>query len=255
MAKNSNKHRNIAIASLAIAVLVFSLVVGVLILFTQLNQLNTTQISIISQRYMYAVQGETSHVQVGVNSIGNIENITLSGEVSSSNITCTFLPPAGLSNFTSMLYFSVPDSTPTGNYTVTIYANGTKNIANVSSVLSVLKSDVVTLSGVASSASLHNSSLSILCALLFINIQTGHENYVDLIGYHPFAIDNPNFPFVLSNNPSKHYSVNLMNGQTYDVLIRYYHGTQGNMSSAEYFIGNFSVDVPAGESAIHKNLP
>jgi hypothetical protein len=204
---------------------------------------------------MYAWQGETSRLQVGVNSIGNVENLTLSSEVSLSNITCTFWPATGLSNFTSVLYVNVPDSTPTGNYTVTIFANGTKHIANASSVLSVLKSDVVTISGVAGCASLRNSSLSILGGLRFINIQTGHETYLDLIGYYPYAIDNPNYPYVLFNHPSKRYSVNLMNGQTYDVFISYFYGTQGNMSSVEDFVGNFTVHVPAGETAIHKDLP
>jgi hypothetical protein len=255
MAKNSNKHRNIAIASLAIAVLVFSLVVGALILLTQSNPVNTPQISLSFQRYVYALQGESSRVQVGVNSIGNAENITLSSEVSLSNITCTFKPATGLSNFTSVLYVNVPDSTPTGNYTVTVLAYGAEHIANFSFVLSVLKSEVVKVSGVASSASLCNSSLSILSGLRFVNIQTGYETYVDLIGYYPFAIDNPNYPYVLFNHPSKRYSVNLMNGQAYNVAISYYCGTQGNMSAVEDFVGNFTIHVPAGETAIHKDLP
>jgi hypothetical protein len=242
-------------AFIAIVVLVFSLTAGALILFNQSNQVNTTQTSLSFQRYIYALQGETSRVQIGVNSIGNAENLTLSSEVSLSNITCTFWPTTGASNFTSVLYVHVPDSTPMGNYTVTISANGTKHIANASSVLSILKSDEVTVSGVASCASLRNSSLSILCNLRFINILTGHETYVDLIGYHPYTIDNPNFPYVLFNYPSKRYSVNLMNGQTYDILISYYHGTQGNMSAVEDFVGNFTVHAPAEETAIHKNLP
>ena len=252
MANNSNMRRKITIV---IALLLFSLVGGALILFNELNQLTTTRIGLNFQRQIYALQGEGSRIQFEVNSIGDSENITLSGEVSLSNVTCKFRPAIGASNFTSTLYVNVPDSTPIGNYTVTVFASGSRQVAGASLILSVLNNERVTLSGIASTASLCNSSILIPYGMRFIDIQTGFETYVDLMGYYPFNICSPDYPFILVNHPSDHYSTSLANGQTYNVFIGYYCGTQGNMSAVEDFVGNFTVHAPAGKTAIHKDFP
>ncbi|MCW3983213.1 MAG: hypothetical protein NWE96_04380 [Candidatus Bathyarchaeota archaeon] len=86
-------------------------------------------------------------------------------------------------------------------------------------------------------------------------MQTGFETYLDLLGYCPFRIDSPNYPFTLVNHPSDRYSTSLANGQSYKVVIGYFCGTQGNMSAGEALLGNFTVHAPAGGTAIHKDFP
>lgn len=255
MANNSNMHRKIAIASIAITLLLLSLIGSALILFNELNQLTTPRISLSFQRQIYALQGKGSRIQFEVNSIGDSENITLSGEVTSSNVTCKFRPATCASNFTSTLYVNVPISTPIGNYTVTVFASGNGQVAGASLILSVLNNERVTVSGNVSTASLCNSSISIPYGMHFIDMQTGYETYVDLIGYYPFRIDSPDYPFVLVNHPSDRYSTSLANGQSYKVVIGYFCGTQGNMSVVEDPIGNFTVHAPARKTAIHKDFP
>lgn len=256
MDKNSNKHRNIIIVSTAILVFVLSLVGGALILLNQFNQFTPSQISLSFQSpQIYTLQGDSSQTQVEVNSIGKTENITLSSEANLSNITCTFRPAIGLTNFTSTLSVVVPDSIPLGSYTITVFASAGQQITNASLVLSVLNAEVVTVSGIASSSSLCNSSLTILIGIEFIDIQTSTETYVDLTGYYPFDINSPDYPFTLESYPSKYYSVKLMNGHTYNVAIIHYCGTQGNMSLVTESVGDFSVHVPSGETATHKDFP
>lgn len=255
MAKNSNNRRNIAVASTIITVLFLSLVGGVLILFNQLNDSTLPRISLTIQNQKYALQGDYSQIQVGVNSIGESENISLSAEVSLSNITCTFRPITGSSNFTSILVVDVPHSTPSGNYTITVLASGNGQKANASLILSVLNTEKVAVSGIISSASLSDSPISFPYGIHFIDIQTGAETYVDLMGYYPFNITSPDYPYVLLNSPEHHYSVNLANGQSYNVVLGYYYGAQGNMSVTEKFVGNFTVYALAGKTDIQKNFP
>jgi hypothetical protein len=111
------------------------------------------------------------------------------------------------------------------------------------------------VSGIISSASLSDSPISFPYGIRFIDIQTGAEIYVDLMGYYPFNITSPDYPFVLVNCPEEHYSENLANGQSYNVVIGYYYGAQGNMSAAEDFVGSFTVHALAGKTDIHKNFP
>lgn len=255
MAKNSNNRRNIAIASTAITVLFLAIVGGVLIVFNQSSDSTATRISLSIQNQIYALQGDYSRIKIGVNSIGKAENISLSAQVSLSNITCTFRPLTGMSNFTSILDVDVPDSTPTGNYTITVMASGSGHDANASLILSVLNTEKVIVSGIISSASLSDSPISFPYGIHFINIQTGAEKYVDLMGYYPFNITSPDYPFVLVNHPEHHYSVNLANGQSYNVVLGYYYGSQGNMSVTEESVGNFTVHALAGKTDIQKNFP
>jgi len=92
------------------------------------------------------IQGNNLQAKVYVASIGKAENITLTSNSSSSGINCIFEPSTGESNFTSILAVNVPDSTPTGNYSIIITAFGTGQEQKASFVVSVLSANV-TVSG------------------------------------------------------------------------------------------------------------
>ena len=92
------------------------------------------------------IQGNNLQAQVNVTTNGTPENIALSSNTGSSGINCTFEPSWVTSNFTSTLTMSVPDSTPTGNYTITVTALGGGQEENASCVVSVLSANV-TVSG------------------------------------------------------------------------------------------------------------
>jgi hypothetical protein len=94
------------------------------------------------------IQGSNSQIQVKVTSIGKAENITLSSTVGLSGINCTFEPSVGISNFSSTLTVTVPDSTPTGNYSITVTALSNEQEENASLVVLVVPvSANVTVSG------------------------------------------------------------------------------------------------------------
>ena len=240
MNQTSTKRRNIIIASIVIVLLVISSI----IVLIEYNQLATTRISLLlSTTQTELIQGSSSQIQVYVTSIGKAENITLSSNVGSSDISCTFEPPFGESNFTSTLTYVVPNSTPTGNYSITVIASGDGQAVNVSSVLSVLCADV-TVSGQVGSTALSQPYLSSLIGIQFTDIQTGTKTSFD---FH--------FPPPPSLNPFGNYSVALMSEHTYRVTISYYTGpSSNNMWQTADDIGNFTVHVPSGETAISKDF-
>lgn len=191
------------------------------------------------------IQGSNSQIQVYVTSIGKAENVTLSSNVNSSGINCTFEPNFAESNFTSTLTYTVPDSTPTGEYPVTITASSDGQETNVSSVLSVLSNaGAITVSGKAGSNALSEPFLSSLIGIQFTDTQTGTKTSFD---FH--------FPPPPTLNPFGTYSVILMNEHTYNVTISYYIGpTANNMTPKVDYIGNFTVQAPTGKTAVTKNF-
>ena len=196
--------RTIIITSIVVMILLISLVAALI----EHNQSATTRIQSATTRInLYLVdnptdmlQGSSSHFIVLVASIGKAENITLSSNVGLSGINCTFEPTIGTSNFTSTVTLNVPDSTQTGNYTVTVIASGDGQEANVSSVLSVLSANLIAgdivVSGRANSAELYGPFRSSLISINFTDIVTG-------IGTSYYF----NFPFPPTFYPQGNFSV------------------------------------------------
>jgi hypothetical protein len=252
MTQTSTKRRNIIIASIVIVVLVISSICALI----EFNQLTTTRINLsLSTNQTNVIQGSNSQIQVEVTSIGKAENITLSSNVGLNSINCTFEPTTGKSNFTSTLTMNVPDSTPTGNYPVTIIASSDGQAVNASSVLSVLSANV-TVSGKAASgnAQIYNNSgylhlvvgVSSLIGIQFTDIQTGTKTSFSFSFTPPLS----------STNAIGVYSVTLMNEHTYNVTISYYWGPSfSNVSQFTDDISNFTVYAPDGETAISKDFP
>lgn len=88
------------------------------------------------------IQGNNLQVEVSVAS-SHYENVTLGTEPGSSGLNCTFETATGISNFTSLLTLGVPDSTPTGNYSVAVTASGGGTKENSTSIVSVLSAKVI----------------------------------------------------------------------------------------------------------------
>ena len=244
MAKTSTKRRNIIIVSIFIVVLVVSSI-GALFLYQQRTTSSTpTKLSVnVSANQKEVLQGSFLKAEVNVTSIGNSQNVTLSSDVGSSGILCSFEPSLGISNFTSVLNISVPDSTPTGNYSITIVASTDEQSVNTSVVLSVLTGDVTVL-GRASSAALQEPYFTSIQKIEFTDIQTGN-----VISF--------NFPFSKqSYNPFGNYSVKLQNGHIYNVTISYYMGPSLNTIDypASDFIETFSVQAPTEQTAITEDF-
>jgi hypothetical protein len=145
IAQKSTKHRSVLIASIIIVVL---LVASLTVFYYQStsNQLPTKLSLNISLNQSSVIQGNNLQAKVYVASIGKAENITLTSNSSSSGINSIFEPSTGESNFTSKLTVNVPDSTPTGNYSITITAFGNGQEQKASFAVSVLSANV-TVSG------------------------------------------------------------------------------------------------------------
>jgi len=195
------------------------------------------------------LQGSSSRFKVLVDSIGKARNITLGVDVGSSGLNCTFDPPAGISNFTSTLTMYVPDSTPTGNYTITVIASSDSQKTNASSVVSVLRANLtagtVIVTGQANSNALFQPIGSSLISIKFTDIQTGTN-----VSY------TFNFPPPPSLNPFGNYSVTLMNQHTYSVTLIYYGGPSPNhMQVFSDNVGKFTAAVPPGQTQITKDFP
>ena len=103
----------------------------------------------------------------------------------------------------------------------------------------------VTVSGQASSAGLYLGATSLI-GIQFIDTQTGiNTSY------------NFNFPSPPTLNPLGNYTVTLINQHTYNVTISYYGGypsTSNYMDQFSDYVGNFTVDVPAGQTQLIKNF-
>ncbi len=149
----------------------------------------------------------------------------------------------------STVTVGVPDSTPAGNYTVTVIASGEGQEAKVSSVVSVLSANLiagnVTVSGRASSAALYLWATSLI-SIQFIDTQTGTNTSYDF-----------NFPPPPTLNPFGNYTVTLLNQHTYNVTISYYgYGPSGSSYMEQFsdYIGSFTVALPTGQTQITKNF-
>ena len=215
--------------------------IGTLIIFY--HQPSPTKLYVnMSLNQTSVIQGNNLQALVNVTSIGKAENVTLSGNSGSSRINCTFEPSMGKSNFTSTLTMSVPESTPTSNYGITITASGKGGSVNASSVISVLSADV-TVSGSLNIVVLPGVVVASLAGIQFTDAQTGNVTAF-------------RFPFApQSSNPVGNYSVTLKNGHTYSVTISYYIGAViGGMQPASDYITTFTVQAPAGKTSISEDF-
>jgi len=240
MNQTLTKRRSILLASIIVVVIVISLI-GTLIIFY--CQLSPTKLYVnMSLNQTNVIQGNNLQALVNVTSIGKAENVTLSSNSGSSGINCTLEPSMGKSNFTSTLTMSVSDSTPTGNYSITITASDKGGAVNASSVISVLSADV-TVSGSVNIVVLPGFEVSSLAGIQFTDVQTGN-------------VTTFRFTFApQSSNPVGNYSVTLKNGHTYSVTISYYYGAIiGGMQPASDYIETFTVNAPAGQTAITENF-
>ena len=241
MAQTSTKRKNIIIASIVIVVLVVSSI-ATLIIFYQPSKAKhkSTLLNLsISANQTNVLQGNSLQAKVNVTSIGNPENVILGGDVGSSDINCTFEPSMGTSNFTSALTMNVPNSTPTGNYTLILTALGDGEMANASYVISVLSANV-TVSGTVTISAPGISSLS---QIQFTDTQTDST----------LAYSFPSsFPPVATNDFGT-YSVTLQNEHTYNITLVYFWGL---MSVGKYTAddGNFTVFAPAGSTSISQDF-
>jgi hypothetical protein len=145
IAQKSTMHRIVPIA----AIIIVALLVASLTAFyyqSTSNQLPTKLSLNISLNQSSAIQGTNLHAEVNVTSIGKAEKITLTSNSGSSGLICTFEPSVGKSNFTSALTIYVPDSTPRGNYIISVTAFGNGQEQNASFTIPVLSANV-TVSG------------------------------------------------------------------------------------------------------------
>ncbi len=237
MAQTSTKRRNILIVVVIIVLVVALLIVS----YYQLNSNQVpTKLSLnVSLNQAEVIQGNTLQAQVNVTTIGKAENVTLTSN-SSSGINCTFMPQISKSNFTSTLTMNVPDSTATGNYSITIIASTDKQSVNASVVVSVLTGDV-TVSGQAYVGGALSIPPTTIQTIQFTDTQTG-----TVTAFH--------FHFTSQgDNRAGNYNVTLQNGHTYNVTISYYFdGDIVNTMTTQ--IATFTVNAPAGQTTIAKNF-
>jgi hypothetical protein len=191
-----------------------------------------TQLDVdVSMNQTIVVQGSTLEAEIKVTSIGTNEKITLEGK-SSSDIQFSFEPATGTSNFTSILTMIVPNSTPTGNYSVIVTASSGKAVENASYNLTILRANV-TISGTVKARSLVSFDFN-LSQIKFADTQTTATTV-----------------FNLSSNPSI-YSVTLQNEHSYNVTASYYLITLSGEKGNSFILNgnNLYVYAPAGKSTI-----
>ena len=247
MITQARSHRkNIIIISVVVTILLVSSVA----ILVDYNKPATTQrinLYLVAITNQDVLQGSSSRFKVLVDSIGKARNITLGCDVSPSGLDCTFDPPAGVLNFTSTLTVYVPDSTPTGNYTITVIASSDSQKTNASNVVSVLRANLtagtVIVSGRANSAALFMPFPSSLISITFTDTQTDANTTYDFNFPPPPTLDPQEYSF-------GNYTVILMNQHTYNVTVRYY----GNMERFADYVGTFTVAEPAGQTAIIKDF-
>lgn len=182
------------------------------------------------------IQGNSLQGEVNVVSNLNRENITLKSDVGSSGIQCSFKPDIGMGNYSSTLTLSVPDSTPTGNYSVTIIASDNKEDQIATCIISVLSAKVK-VSGNVTLESLGESYEVSLTQIKFIDTQTNSSVTVD-------------FPYVFPIPASRPYTVSLQNQHAYTVIISYWWGTAGMNIPSSFEVSNFFVNAPEGNNTL-----
>lgn len=231
---STKNQRNIISAFIIIVVLVISSMSTFIIFYQPLTAKRTpTQLDVtVSMNQTNVVEGSNLEAEVNVTSIGNHENITL-GSYSSRGIQCSFEPATSTSNFTSILTMSVPDSIPTGDYSVIVTASSGKDVENASYIVSILSANV-TVSGSVAGRSLVGFRVG-LSQINFIDTQTTATIVFNLS----------------STNPSG-YSVTLQNEHTYNVSLNYYVYTLGGEKGNSFtsYATNSNFYAPAGNSTI-----
>jgi hypothetical protein len=237
------KRRNIIIASTLIVVLAISLVTGLIVFYHQPSTRKPapTKLNVnVSACQTNILQGGNLFAEVNVTSKGKAENVTLSCESSSSWFHCSFEPAKGTSNFTSWLAISVPDSTPTGNYSAIVTASGGGAIENATCIFSVVNasalSPYVIVTGTVSADNEVALTTVILDQIQFTDTQTDAITTVDLFGAG-------------AHYASGEYSVVLQNEQIYDVTVTVSWG-----GAFTFDAGNLYVYAPAGNSTMHQDF-
>jgi len=222
----STKRRNILIASIIVVVLVVSSF-GAVIIY---NRLTATRISLsLSTTQTIILQGSSSQIQVEVDSKGNPENATLTALLNSTSIQCSFAPATGKSSFISTITITVPDSTPSENYSLTVKASGDASMANSSCTISVLNNNV-TVSG-----KIHITSPYAL--------NVGSLQFKDT---RTTAIYTVNPSFEDDNDSYYSYNIILNNEETYNITVNFHYGLPSfTPFSANGFMGNLTVFAPA----------
>lgn len=107
------------------------------------SETNTTKLNIaILLSQPITLQGNNLQTQVEVTTIGKSENITLFCFVNSNSIEGNFTPQFATSNFTATLSIYVAQSTPAGNYSITVLASDGETLASDSRIISVFDPDI-----------------------------------------------------------------------------------------------------------------
>ncbi len=234
MVQNSNKkQRNIIIASVILVVLVVSSI-GAVIIY---NQLTTTRISLsLSTNQTEVIQGNSSQIQVNIDSKGNPENTTLTAMLNSTSMQYSFAPATGSSSFNSTLTINAPDSTPSGNYSLTVKITSDTTISNASCIISVLNKNV-TVTGQIVVTSPYAVSMD---SLQFKDTRT-----MVIYTVVPYFED--------SNYSYYSYSIALKNEETYNVTVNFNYGLpEFYPFSASGFMGNLTVYAPAGSDTMQE---
>lgn len=237
MAQTSTKRRNIIIASIVIVVLVISSIIALV----GYNQLTTTRINLsLSTNQTDVIQGTNSKIQIEVTSNGKAENITLSCNVGLSSINCTFEPSIGISNFSSTLTVNVPDSTATGNYSLTVTASSDGKIETATYFVSVISANV-TVSGTVEAGNFAAFNVS-LNQIQFVDIQTGATTTAGFqSSYSPTPITSRGT-----------YSAILQNEHTYHASVSVSFGPSGRFT---FDCGNVYVYAPPGNRTMQQDYP
>ncbi len=252
--RTRNHRKNIIVISIVITILLVSSV-AILVNFNKSATTQRINLNLVAITNQDVLQGSSSQFKILTYGIGKARNLTLSCDVGSSGLDCTFDPPAGVLNFTSTLTVYVPDSTPKGNYTITVIASSDSQKTNASSVVSVLSADLtagtVIVSGKANSAALFGPFPSRLISIIFTDTQTDANTTYD------FNFPPPSQPiFDPMAYSFGNYTVILMNQHTYKVTISYYGGP--SPSSMQVFsdnVGKFTVAVPPEQTQVTKDFP
>ncbi|MCW3999392.1 MAG: hypothetical protein NWE93_04050 [Candidatus Bathyarchaeota archaeon] len=185
MAALLSSKRKKSFIAIAVILLAFSILVIGGIVLSQLSNANSEPkplemedstsfqvILLINQTN--ALQDGYLPAQVTVITSEENENSSLIFESNLPDLECQFSPPIISSNGTSTLWIHVPESTPTGNYTLTITGQSNQRADNDSCVLSVVDTSVlnraVTVHGFAIDA---RNPHAVLDSILFVDTETG----------------------------------------------------------------------------------
>jgi hypothetical protein len=177
-------------------------------------------------------QGSSFNSTIALNTLsGNVEmanqsNIIFSANTGSSGIEYSFNDTSTLFSgeqqlgFSSLLLITVPESTPTSNYTITVTAR-IGSISHSTSIMVSVESSTVTVSGTVYGGTLHQ--------ILFTDME-------------------------FSNQP-EHYAT--LTGNTYSISLpnhRQYYVTGIDGIGTQHIMGGFWLEVPAGSTSLNRNF-